>query len=182
MAAAVNAQVSYAFCVVVAVFALLTSVAEVRSAVAERVAAPTGSAGRLNVIDEGPRASTLTPVLLVHSFAGSAEQWDAQIAHLRSTRRVVAIDLRGHGKSDAPANAAGYNVAALASDIGALADQFGIKHFILVGHGVGAVAALAYAERHPLRVDRLISIGRPNRLRYSMRARYRCAAKRTVEP
>src|SRR5262245_50373907 len=64
------------------------------------VRAPIGSAGRINYIDEGPRTSTLTPVIFVHSFAGSANHWDSQIEHLRSKRRVIAIDLRGHGKSD----------------------------------------------------------------------------------
>ena len=124
---------------------------------------PIGSAGRINYIDEGPKTSTLTPVLFVHSFAGSANHWDAQIEHLRSQRRVVAIDLRGHGRSDPPLDTGGYSVEALASDIGTVADHLTIKRFVLVGHSIGGAAALAYAQQHPARVESLVLVGTPGR-------------------
>ena len=125
---------------------------------------PVGSAGRINYIDEGPKTSTLTPVLFVHSFAGSATHWDAQIEYLRSKRRVVAIDLRGHGRSDPPADIGGYSVSALATDIGTLADHLMIKRFVLVGHSIGGAAALAYAQQHPGRVESLVLVGTPGRM------------------
>ena len=128
------------------------------------VLAPVGSAGRINYIDEGPKTSTLTPVLLVHSFAGSASHWDAQIEYLRSNRRVVAIDLRGHGRSDPPPDSGGYAIAALASDIGTVADHLMIERFVLVGHSIGAAAALAFAQQHPGRVDSLVLVGAPGRM------------------
>ena len=127
------------------------------------VKAPIGSAGRINYIDEGPKTSTLTPVIFVHSFAGSAHHWDAQIEHLRSKRRVVAIDLRGHGKSDPPLDVGGYSVGALASDIGTVADHLQISRFVLVGHSIGGAAALAYAQEHPARVESLVLVGAPGR-------------------
>jgi pimeloyl-ACP methyl ester carboxylesterase len=128
------------------------------------VQAPIGSAGRINYLDEGPKTSTLTPVLFVHSFAGSANHWDAQIEYLRSKRRVVAIDLRGHGRSDPPNDIDGYSVASLASDIGTVADHLAINRFVLVGHSIGAAAALAYAQQHPGRVDSLVLVGAPGRM------------------
>jgi pimeloyl-ACP methyl ester carboxylesterase len=59
----------------------------------KQVAGPSGS---LHVDDGG---SGGIPVVFVHSFAGSTEHWSAQLAHLRKTRRAVALDLHGHGQS-----------------------------------------------------------------------------------
>ena len=140
---------------------LLSAAAGVQAAAI--VKAPIGSAGRINYVDEGPKTSTLTPVMFVHSFAGSASHWDSQIEHLRAKRRVVAIDLRGHGKSDAPLDVGGYSIGALASDIGTLADHLMIERFVLVGHGIGAAAAIAYAQEHPGRVESLVLVGAPGR-------------------
>ena len=128
------------------------------------VQAPIGSAGRIHYVDEGPKTSTLTPVLLVHSFAGSVAHWDAQIEYLRAKRRVVAIDLRGHGRSDAPSDRGGYSVHALASDIATVADHLMLERFVLVGHSIGGAAALAYAQQHPDRVDSLVLVAAPGRV------------------
>ena len=72
-----------------------------------------GPAGQLHVDDGGAGG---LPVLLVHSYAGSSAHWKAQLAHLRRRRRALAMDLRGHGRSDAPASG-DYSVPALAEDI-----------------------------------------------------------------
>jgi pimeloyl-ACP methyl ester carboxylesterase len=64
----------------------------------ERLAGPTGA---LHVDDGGAGG---LPVIFVHAFAGDAAQWSAQLQHLRRTRRAVALDLRGHGRSAPPAN------------------------------------------------------------------------------
>jgi pimeloyl-ACP methyl ester carboxylesterase len=69
------------------------------NAVAGRSQSVTGPAGRLRVDDGGPGG---LPVVFVHSFAGTGAHWASQLAHLRPTRRAVALDLRGHGGSDAP--------------------------------------------------------------------------------
>ena len=145
-----------------AVFVLLIATAAGLQAAAI-VKMPVGSAGRINYVDEGPKTSTLTPVIFVHSFAGSASHWHAQIEHLRSQRRVVAIDLRGHGKSDPPLDVGGYSIGALASDIGAVADHLMIKRFVLVGHSIGGAAAIGYAQEHPGRVESLVLVGAPGR-------------------
>jgi pimeloyl-ACP methyl ester carboxylesterase len=62
----------------------------------ERVAGPAGSLH----VDEGGTGGL--PVVFVHSFSGSTVHWSEQLAHLRSERRAVALDLRGHGQSDPP--------------------------------------------------------------------------------
>lgn len=62
-----------------------------------------GPAGKLHLDVRGAGG---LPVVLIPSLAGSTRQWEPQLAHLQSKRRVIAIDLRGHGKSDSPRSAA----------------------------------------------------------------------------
>jgi pimeloyl-ACP methyl ester carboxylesterase len=118
-----------------------------------------GPAGSLHVDDGG---SGGIPVVFVHGYGGDSEQWSAQLAHVRSTRRAVALDLRGHGKSAAPANN-DYSVAALAADIGAVVDSLHLDRFVLVGHSMGGSAVIAYAAAHPDRVAGLVMVGAPGR-------------------
>jgi pimeloyl-ACP methyl ester carboxylesterase len=117
----------------------------------------TGPEGRLHV-DDGGQAGL--PVVFVHSFAGSSAHWSAQLAHLRPTRRAVALDLRGHGQSDLPRTGS-YAVPALAEDIGSVVDGLGLKRFVLVGHSMGGSAAIAYAGAHADRVASLVLVGTP---------------------
>lgn len=98
------------------------------------------------------------PVVFVHSFAGSTMHWQAQVAHLQKDRRVITLDLRGHGRSDAP-NKMNYTVESLATDIAAVVDSLNINRFVLVGHSLGGAAAIAYAGAHPERVAGLLLAG-----------------------
>lgn len=105
-------------------------------------------------IDDGGEGGT--PVLFVHSAAGSTEHWAAQLAHLRATgRRAIAIDLRGHGRSR-PAADGDYSIEGMSADIGAAADHLGLTRFVLVGHSMGGAVALAFAGAHPERVAGLL--------------------------
>jgi len=118
-----------------------------------------GSAGSLHV-DDGGRGGL--PVLFVHSFAGSAAHWLAQLAYLREHRRALAMDLRGHGASTAPEND-DYAVPQLADDIAAVIDALELRRVVLVGHSMGGSAAAAYAGAHPSRVAGLVLMGTPGK-------------------
>ncbi|HEX8246315.1 MAG TPA: alpha/beta fold hydrolase, partial [Longimicrobium sp.] len=50
--------------------------------------------------DDGGSGDAL-PIVFLHSLAGNTAQWEAQLAHLRPTRRAVALDWCGHGRSGA---------------------------------------------------------------------------------
>jgi pimeloyl-ACP methyl ester carboxylesterase len=117
-------------------------------AVSRRVAGPTGAL----VVDD---AGNGPPVVFTHSMAGTAAHWSAQLEHLRTSRRAVAFDFRGHGGSEPPRNRE-YAITALADDVGAVADALGLDRFVLVGHSMGGGVALAYAGAHPERVERLL--------------------------
>jgi pimeloyl-ACP methyl ester carboxylesterase len=122
----------------------------------EQIAGPTGS---LHVDDGGTGG---LPVVFVHSFSGSTAHWSKQLAHLRSERRTVALDLRGHGQSESPAGN-DYAVESLAGDVAAVVDELGLKRFVLVGHSMGGSAAIAYAGAHPERVAGLFLVGTPGK-------------------
>ncbi|HUF36557.1 MAG TPA: alpha/beta fold hydrolase [Gemmatimonadales bacterium] len=73
----------------------------------------------------------------------------------RPGRRAVALDLRGHGRSDPPEHG-DYAIESLAADVAAVADALSLERFALVGLSLGGGVALAYAGMHPERVDRLL--------------------------
>jgi pimeloyl-ACP methyl ester carboxylesterase len=116
-----------------------------------------GPAGNLFVRDGGDATSAALPVLFVHGLAGNGGQWALQLDHLRRHRRAVAVDLRGHGDSD-PADDGDYSTPAFAADVAAVADQLGLRRFVLVGHSLGAGVAIDYAGSHPERVAGLLLV------------------------
>jgi pimeloyl-ACP methyl ester carboxylesterase len=100
-----------------------------------------------------------TPVLFVHSFAGDLTHWGAQLEHLKNSRRAVAFDLSGHGKS--PGAVGPYTIRELAKDVAEVADSQALEHFVLVGHSAGALIASEYAATHPRRVAGLGLVDAP---------------------
>jgi pimeloyl-ACP methyl ester carboxylesterase len=105
----------------------------------------TANSPALNVDDGG---SGGLPVVFVHSLAGNTDHWSRQLEHLREDRRAVAIDLRGHGRSDS-ARDGNYSIEAMADDIESVAAALGLGRFILAGHSMGASASIEYTGRHP---------------------------------
>lgn len=83
------------------------------------------------------------PVVLVHGWSLSSAVFGAETDLLARTRRVVAPDLRGHGRS-APAP---FDLAALAGDLVALLEGLDLGGAILAGWSLGAQVALAAAPR-----------------------------------
>lgn len=106
-------------------------------------------------IDDGGEGSL--PVVFVHSLAGNTQQWSAQLSHIRTTRRAIALDLRGHGQSLPPADG-DYAIESMVEDIQTAVDQLGLERFILVGHSMGGSVAGAYAGVYPERVAGLLLV------------------------
>lgn len=92
-----------------------------------------------------------TPVVLHHGFVTDAKlNWGSTgiVAALRDAgRRVVTVDARGHGRSDAPHDPAAYGEARMAADVSHLVDELGVPVFDLVGYSMGAVVSLLVAGR-----------------------------------
>jgi pimeloyl-ACP methyl ester carboxylesterase len=114
-----------------------------------------GPAGRL-AVDDGGSGDDLA-VVFIHSLAGSGRQWEPQLIHLRRTRRAVALDLRGHGRSEAPANGE-LGLDGYASDVRAAMDALRISRAVLVGHSLGGGVAVAFAGLWPERAPGLFLV------------------------
>jgi len=113
-----------------------------------------GPAGKLRVDDGG---SGGIPVVLIPGLAGDRTLWQAQLAHLRKSRRALAVDPRGFGESEI-AKDSNYSMEALASDLAAVVDALGIERFVIVGHSMASAVMCAYAGAHPDRVAGLLFV------------------------
>jgi pimeloyl-ACP methyl ester carboxylesterase len=69
---------------------------------------------------------------------------------------VVAMDLRGRGRSEQPAS--GYSIDHHCRDISSVLSGLGVGSCALMGHSLGALIALAYGAKHPEQVDRMILV------------------------
>lgn len=104
-------------------------------------------------------------VVLVHGLAASAWVWAPVARRLAGARRVVALDLRGHGLSDAPTDDGAYDLEVLGDDVIAVAEGSGLldpgstsDRVTLVGHGFGAIVAAAAAAALGERCARLVLV------------------------
>ena len=113
-----------------------------------------GPAGRLHLDVRGAGG---LPVVFVPSLAGTTRHWAPQLAHLAATRLAVAVDLRGHGRSDPPASHA-YAPEDYGRDLFAVLEALEVPRAVLVGHSMGSAAALALASDHPSRVAGLLLV------------------------
>jgi 2-(acetamidomethylene)succinate hydrolase len=96
------------------------------------------------------------PWVLLHGITANACIWDPVAARLAERFRVVAVDQRGHGQSDAPAT--GYAAADFAADVRALVADLDAGPAVVVGHSMGARNALVAAARHPEVVAACVAI------------------------
>ena len=95
-----------------------------------------------------------TPVVLLHGFPLSGASWRAQQQRLSQHVRVIVPDLRGHGRSPAPAGV--YEMDLLARDVLALLDALNLPRAVLMGHSMGGYVALAAYRRAP---ERFLALG-----------------------
>jgi 3-oxoadipate enol-lactonase len=100
----------------------------------------------LHYTDEGAGE----PVVLIHGFPLSSELWTPQRAALADRYRVIALDLRGHGRSDLPDE--NITIGHYADDVVALMDALGIGQATVAGLSMGGYTTMAILRRHPDRV------------------------------
>jgi pimeloyl-ACP methyl ester carboxylesterase len=96
------------------------------------------------------------PVVLVHGFGCGIRSWDSQVTALSRTHRVIAYDVRGHGLSDAPSEAAAYSQATSVEDLRQLLDVLRVRRTAVGGLSMGGNIALNFALTHPTRVSALV--------------------------
>jgi len=93
------------------------------------------------------------PVVCVHGVTSNGLRYRWVAERLAATRRVVAVDLRGHGSSrgDAP-----WRVATHVDDLVETTAELGIEHAPWIGHSYGGRIAYELAAAHPERVEQLV--------------------------
>ncbi|MGY3622332.1 alpha/beta fold hydrolase [Bradyrhizobium sp. USDA 10063] len=102
---------------------------------------------RLAHVEAGPATSQLLPLLLINGWTGDHRIFAPQIAHFAQSRRIVAVNLRGHGASDAPEQ--DYTIAGLADDIAWQCAQLQLHKPVVIGHSMGGRIALELCGRYP---------------------------------
>ncbi len=111
---------------------------------------------RLSYIEVSPENPAGT-IVFVHGFGGYAMQWKNQLKAFSDNYRVIAYDVRGHGRSDAPYSH--YTMDETQADLDTLLAKLDVKlPFILVGHSFGGAIVTEFAHRRPQDIARLILI------------------------
>jgi pimeloyl-ACP methyl ester carboxylesterase len=96
------------------------------------------------------------PILFVHGFSCDSHDWTWQFPHFVSRHRVIAVDLRGHGRSSVPDQ--GYEPRQFAADIAALLTQLDCGPVVAVGHSLGGAIVSTLAIEHPALVQAVVSV------------------------
>lgn len=115
-----------------------------------------GPDGRWFARAGGP--SDLKPLLLLHGFPQSHAMWHRVAPALARHRRVICLDLKGYGWSEAPRDVPGqsdYEKRILAREIVGLMERLGHGHFAIAGHDRGARIGYRLALDQPSRVEKL---------------------------
>ena len=101
------------------------------------------------------------PLILLHGGLGAIEMFGPNLPALAAGRRVIAVDLQGHGRTadiDRP-----IRPESMADDIAALIRHLGLERADVMGYSLGGWVALQVAARHPSLVHRLVVVSSPIR-------------------
>ncbi|XP_073090371.1 epoxide hydrolase 4 isoform X2 [Manis javanica] len=115
---------------------------------------------RFHYVAAGERGKPL--MLLLHGFPEFWYSWRHQLREFKSEYRVVALDLRGYGETDAPIHRDSYKLDCLITDIKDILDSLGYSKCVLIGHDWGGMIAWLIAICYPEMVMKLIVINFPH--------------------
>lgn len=102
------------------------------------------------------KEGTGEPLLLLHGFGSSSQDWALQIPALAGYFEVIAPDLRGHGRSDKPAGA--YSIPLFAQDVARFLHALNIEAAHVVGFSMGGMVAFQLAVELPTKLKSLVII------------------------
>lgn len=93
------------------------------------------------------------PLVVIHGLLGSADNWRSHLKVWQRSRRVIAVDLRNHGRSP---HAEGMHYSAMSEDVLAVLDKLSIERAHILGHSMGGKVAITLARLAPERCASLI--------------------------
>lgn len=94
------------------------------------------------------------PIVFLHAFPLNRTTWEPQVAGLAGHYRIITIDLRGHGESDAPMWR--YTLDQFAEDVKGLLDHLAIAHATFVGLSMGGYILFALHRKYPTLIRALV--------------------------
>ncbi len=97
-----------------------------------------------------------TAVLLSHGYGASACMWQGHMDALSDRYHLIAWDMRGHDRSDSPADPALYSHEATIADMAAVLDACGAGRAVIAGLSLGGFMSLAFHLAHPVRTIALM--------------------------
>jgi 3-oxoadipate enol-lactonase len=104
----------------------------------------------------------LVPLLFLHGAVQTRRIWDAQVAALASSRRLLSLDLRGHGETSLGTKR--MSIEQLAADALELLNKLHIDQVAVCGISLGGMVALEMGERAPDRISSLVLANTPTSL------------------
>jgi pimeloyl-ACP methyl ester carboxylesterase len=97
------------------------------------------------------------PVVLIHGWCCDHTYFAPQFEHFaKNGRRVVALDLRGHGASDKPVER--YSMPGFADDVAFVCEHLGVTKAVVIGHSMGGIVAFDLASRYPALLSALVML------------------------
>jgi pimeloyl-ACP methyl ester carboxylesterase len=120
---------------------------------AARQSVTTADGLAMTYVEAGDPAGPAT--LLLHGYTDNSRSWSLLAPHL-ADRRLIMLDLRGHGGSAAPACC--YGPDSMAHDVAQVMDALGIPTADVIGHSMGSVTAATLAAWYPEKVRKLVLI------------------------
>ena len=110
-----------------------------------------------NVKVEG--AGTGIPIVLIHGFGAALDWWDEIAPALAAERKVIRLDLIGHGGTEAPSS--GYSIERQAALVKGVLDKLGVERVAAIGHSMGGEVVTELAEAHPELIEKMVLIDTP---------------------
>lgn len=95
------------------------------------------------------------PLVLLHGITLRSDVWAPQFHQMTDRFRVIALDLRGHGRSTAGTH--GFGLARVADDLATLLDQMDLRDAIVVGHSMGGMTVMQFCADHPDVLDQRVA-------------------------
>jgi len=95
------------------------------------------------------------PLLILHGFLGSLDNWQSIAKELVATYQVYILDIRNHGKSFHHDR---HDYASMVEDVHYFINHFGLSEVSLIGHSMGGKIAMSFALKYPHLVSHLIVV------------------------
>jgi pimeloyl-ACP methyl ester carboxylesterase len=121
---------------------------------------------------EGP------PVVFVHGLGGTATVWHGVMQAMQQHHHTVALDLRGHGRSQGKGR---FSIGGWAKDVEQLIRHLELPAVTLVGHSMGSLVVQQLAQHNPEVVEHLVLVGGISHFQPSTNDAYVARAERVDE-